>query len=211
MRHRTSLLTGTALAVALSSAAMASPRTGVRPCLLLSDPAGDAHGAGPGLTAPRELDLRGANEKLEGSDLVVTIMTTPAPSAAPTLGEGWSLRFSNGESAYVLQAVRGADGPGFSAYGGTDTFNLPWLGDVGGRVDLEHGTVTIVAPLDVLKIRGNQRWSSFDIDSMQGEASGGSVARSTPLAGTAASSTQSTTVGSDAGHVDRRVSFARGC
>ena len=178
------------------------PSVAARPnpqCALIHDVAHDEHGAAGGLPVPPELDLLEGRAQVEAGELTVTIRVAAGQADSLTTGEQWAFRMSNKESTYSLIATRGPDGVGFSAYGGIQGANQPWLGDIQGRVDLAGGAVTMHAPLHQLGLRPTSTFTSFTLESLQGEATSGQPLRATPL--TAASSPQSNSFGAD--HAER--------
>jgi hypothetical protein len=166
-------------------------------CAVVRDGVGDAHGAGPGLAAPPQMDLATLGVKVHGGGLTTTLRVTSTSDSAPTTGEGWSVRFRNGEQAIDLVAVRGPDGVGFSAYGGSDSFNKPWLGEIAGTIRLDTGLISMTAPLELLEIQPGSYFHTVEVDSFQGVATSGQPFDGTPVGPTTASAPQSTTVGAD--------------
>ena len=167
IRSRAAAVSAAALCLVAIGPAEAAPS-----CRVIDDEAADAYlvqplGGSPAAGHPEAavLDLRSVEVSAgRGSLRVVIAVGAGSTSSADSLR--WSLRLSNGETAWSVSAYRHVDGDAFSAFGPAPVTdgavgNLPYAGPGTGRIDVERGRVEVEVPLSVLRMPADARLDSF--------------------------------------------------
>jgi len=201
-----------ALLVAVSIVPAAAAAGPGRPCRIVTDATGDAHGAAFDVpAAPPELDLVEASKLVSASRLAVTIRVTPNSLSSTTAGQVWRFGLSDGERRITLVATRGPDGTAFTAFSGSEGANQPPAGVINGRIDLARGRIEMSAALAQLGVRPTSVFRRFTIDSSQGVATTGQAVGEGSGLPVGHLATQSTTFGADSAETVRRQPLNSSC
>ena len=208
-------LTQGVAAAASTSAGSSTAASAGHPCVVLTDPAGDA-----GLTT--EASGKPANDA--GLDIVAGVLAGDRKTLRVTVrvsnlasgvqvGRMWAFTLGSSQAPnayYSVVAIEEADGNGFAIYGPGGTQNMPPLATVTGTLDTVTNSITTAVPLGLLGMHAGE-FDTFTAESGRSVGTSGALLSATPAGETPVGQPESTDVISDTASGQRPYIPGRGC